>query len=81
MAGGEAFASRGEYLPDETLEQIKENMIAIKGPLMTPVGESFRSINVTLRQKLDLYACVRPVEYFTGIKSPVRAPEKVNMTI
>ncbi len=81
MAGGEAFASRGEYLPDETLEQIKENMIAIKGPLMTPVGESFRSINVTLRQKLDLYACVRPVEYFTGIKSPRRAPEKVNMTI
>lgn len=67
--------------PDETLEQIKENLIAIKGPLMTPVGESFRSINVTLRQKLDLYACVRPVEYFTGIKSPVRAPEKVNMTI
>src|SRR5574337_781071 len=81
LAGGEAFASRGEYLPDETLEQIKENLIAIKGPLMTPVGESFRSINVTLRQKLDLYACVRPVEYFTGIKSPVRAPEKVNMTI
>ncbi|MCD6632633.1 NADP-dependent isocitrate dehydrogenase [Lactococcus cremoris] len=81
LAGGEAFASRGEYLPDETLEQIKENMIAIKGPLMTPVGESFRSINVTLRQKLDLYACVRPVEYFLGINSPVRAPEKVNMTI
>ena len=81
LAGGEAFASRGEYLPDETLEQIKENMIAIKGPLMTPVGESFRSINVTLRQKLDLYACVRPVEYFLGINSPVRAPEKVSMTI
>lgn len=81
LAGGEAFASRGEYLPDETLEQIKENLIAIKGPLMTPVGESFRSINVTLRQKLDLYACVRPVEYFSGINSPVRAPEKVNMTI
>ncbi|KGH33520.1 NADP-dependent isocitrate dehydrogenase [Lactococcus cremoris] len=81
LAGGEAFASRGEYLPDETLEQIKENMIAIKGPLMTPVGESFRSINVTLRQKLDLYACVRPVEHFSGINSPVRAPEKVNMTI
>jgi isocitrate dehydrogenase len=81
LAGGEAFASRGEYLPDETLEQIKENLIAIKGPLMTPVGESFRSINVTLRQKLDLYACVRPVEYFSGINSPVRAPKKVNMTI
>ena len=81
LAGGEAFASRGEYLPDETLEQIKENLIAIKGPLMTPVRESFRSINVTLRQKLDLYACVRPVEYFSGINSPVRAPKKVNMTI
>lgn len=81
LAGGEAFESCGEYLPKETLAHINENLIAIKGPLMTPVGESFRSINVTLRQKMDLYACVRPVEYFKGIKSPVKAPDKVDMTI
>lgn len=81
LAGGEAFGTCGEYLPQETLAHINENLIAIKGPLMTPVGESFRSINVTLRQKMDLYACVRPVEYFKGIKSPVKAPEKVDMTI
>ncbi|AUS69091.1 NADP-dependent isocitrate dehydrogenase [Lactococcus lactis] len=81
LAGGEAFETCGEYLPKETLAHINENLIAIKGPLMTPVGESFRSINVTLRQKMDLYACVRPVEYFKGIKSPVKAPEKVDLTI
>lgn len=81
LAGGEAFELTGEYLPEKTLEQISKNLIAIKGPLMTPVGESFRSINVTLRQKLDLYACVRPVEYFAGIIAPVKEPEKVNMTI
>lgn len=81
LAGGEAFETCGEYLPKETLAHINENLIAIKGPLMTPVGESFRSINVTLRQKMDLYACVRPVEYFKGIKSPVKAPEKLDMTI
>ncbi|KSU25890.1 Isocitrate dehydrogenase [NADP] [Lactococcus lactis] len=81
LAGGEAFETCGEYLPKETLAHINENLIAIKGPLMTPVGESFHSINVTLRQKMDLYACVRPVEYFKGIKSPVKAPEKVDMTI
>lgn len=81
LAGGKAFETCGEYLPKETLAHINENLIAIKGPLMTPVGESFRSINVTLRQKMDLYACVRPVEYFKGIKSPVKAPEKVDMTI
>ena len=81
LAGGEAFETCGEYLPKETLAHINENLIAIKGPLMTPVGESFRSINVNLRQKMDLYACVRPVEYFKGIKSPVKAPEKVDMTI
>ena len=81
LAGGEAFETCGEYLPKETLAHINENLIAIKGPLMTPVVESFRSINVTLRQKMDLYACVRPVEYFKGIKSPVKAPEKVDMTI
>lgn len=81
LAGGEAFETCGEYLPKETLAHINENLIVIKGPLMTPVGESFRSINVTLRQKMDLYACVRPVEYFKGIKSPVKAPEKVDMTI
>ncbi len=81
LAGGEAFEKTGDYLPEETLKAISENLIAIKGPLMTPIGEGFRSINVTLRQKLDLYACVRPVEYFAGIEAPVKRPEKVDMTI
>lgn len=81
LAGEEAFKLKGNYLPDETITSISEYLLAIKGPLMTPVGESFRSINVTLRQKLDLYACVRPVEYFEGIESPMKAPEKVDMTI
>lgn len=81
LAGGEAFDLTGKYLPQETLQAISEDLIAIKGPLMTPVGDGFRSINVTLRQKLDLYACVRPVEYFSGIDSPVKTPEKVDMAI
>lgn len=81
LAGGEAFEQTGDYLPEETLTAIEEGLIAIKGPLMTPIGEGFRSINVTLRQKLDLYACVRTVEYFPGIEAPVKAPEKVDMTI
>ncbi|MDR0200229.1 MAG: NADP-dependent isocitrate dehydrogenase [Streptococcaceae bacterium] len=81
LAGGETFEATGDYLPAETLDFIQENLLAIKGPLMTPVGEGFRSINVTLRQKLDLFACVRPVEYFPGIEAPVKHPEKVNITI
>jgi len=71
----------GNYFPDETLEAIKELVVAIKGPLTTPVGGGFRSLNVALRQDLDLYACVRPVRYYPGVPSPVRQPEKVDVII
>uniref|UniRef100_A0A832LV33 Isocitrate dehydrogenase [NADP] n=1 Tax=Caldimicrobium thiodismutans TaxID=1653476 RepID=A0A832LV33_9BACT len=81
LAGEKAFRETGEYLPEETLKTIKECVIAIKGPLTTPVGGGFRSINVTLRQVLDLYACVRPVRWIPGTPSPVREPHKVNMVI
>jgi isocitrate dehydrogenase len=69
------------WLPDETLSAIDRYLVAIKGPLTTPVGGGFRSLNVALRQKLDLYACVRPVRYFPGVPSPVKAPQDVNMVI
>ena len=81
LAGGEAIEKTGTNLPDETIEAIKESLIAIKGPLMTPVGKGARSINVALRQTLDLYACVRPIEYFEGVSSPVRHPENVDMVV
>ncbi len=81
LAGGKAIEKTGVNLPDETLSQIKENLIAIKGPLMTPVGKGARSINVALRQTLDLYVCLRPVEYFEGVPSPVRHPENVDMVV
>jgi len=71
----------GDYFPAETLAAIKELVVAIKGPLTTPVGGGFRSLNVSLRQELDLYACVRPVEYFKGVPSPMRRPEDVNAVI
>lgn len=81
LAGSEAIEKMGTNLPDETIEAIKESLIAIKGPLMTPVGKGARSINVALRQTLDLYACVRPIEYFEGVPSPVRHPENVDMVV
>lgn len=81
LAGEKAFNQTGTWLPDETLEAIKQHKIAIKGPLTTPIGEGFRSLNVTLRQELDLYACVRPVRYFSGVPSPLKEPEKTDMTI
>ena len=81
LTGEKAFKLTGEWLPKETLDIIKENLIAIKGPLTTPVGGGIRSLNVALRQILDLYACVRPVRYFDGVPSPVKQPEKVNMVI
>lgn len=81
LAGEEAFKKTGQWLPSETLETIKEYVVAIKGPLTTPVGEGFRSLNVTLRQELDLYACVRPVRYFNGVPSPVKRPQDVDMVI
>ncbi len=81
LAGQKAFDKTGEWLPEATLDTIKEYLFAIKGPLTTPVGGGIRSLNVALRQKLDLYACVRPVKYFDGSPSPAKEPEKVNMTI
>ena len=81
LAGGKAIELTGSNLPDGTLQAIEESLVAIKGPLMTPVGKGARSINVTLRQKLDLYVCLRPVEYFRGVPSPVRHPENVDMVV
>ena len=81
LAGEEAFNEVNEWLPEETLDAIQEHLVAIKGPLTTPVGGGFRSLNVTLRQRLDLFACVRPVRWFEGVPSPVREPEKVEMVI
>jgi isocitrate dehydrogenase len=81
FAGDKAFGLFGEYLPQETLDHLAKYRVSIKGPLSTPVGGGIRSLNVTLRQVLDLYACVRPVRYFEGVPSPVREPQKVNMVI
>ena len=80
-AGEAAFEETGEWLPESTLDSIRKHLVALKGPLTTPVGGGFRSLNVTLRQKLDLFACVRPVVWFEGVPSPVRNPEKVDMII
>jgi isocitrate dehydrogenase len=80
-AGEEAHAKFGEWLPDETLEAFKEFRVSIKGPLSTPVGGGIRSLNVTLRQVLDLYACIRPVRYFEGVGNPMKEPEKLNVVI
>ena len=81
FAGEKAFEKFGEWLPRDTLDAIRDLVVAIKGPLTTPVGEGIRSLNVTLRQELDLYACVRPVRYFEGVPSPMREPGKVNIVI
>ena len=81
FAGEKAHELSGEWLPEETPEIIKEYAVAIKGPLTTPVGGGIRSLNVSLRQILDLYACVRPVRYFDGVPSPVKEPEKLNVVI
>lgn len=80
-AGEKARARTGEWLPQATLDTLKEYAVAIKGPLTTPVGGGMRSLNVTMRQVLDLYACVRPVRHYQGVVSPVKAPEKVDMVI
>lgn len=81
LAGGKAFEQFGTYLPDETVEAFRQYHIGIKGPLMTPVGGGIRSLNVALRQGLDLYVCQRPVRWFKGIVSPVKDPQKVDMVI
>tara|TARA_B100000683_G_scaffold42248_1_gene37629 strand:+ start:78 stop:1343 length:1266 start_codon:yes stop_codon:yes gene_type:complete len=81
LAGEKAFNETGEWLPDATLTAMRENLVSIKGPLTTPVGGGIRSLNVALRQKLDLFACVRPVRWFQGTPSPVKEPDSVNMII
>ena len=80
-AGEKAYNNTGEWLPEETLEAFRKYLVGIKGPLTTPVGGGIRSLNVTLRQTLDLFACVRPVRYFPGVPSPVKEPFKVDMVI
>jgi isocitrate dehydrogenase len=81
LAGQKAFDETGDWLPDETVEAFREHLIGIKGPLTTPIGGGIRSLNVALRQILDLYVCLRPVRWFTGVPSPVRHPELVDMVI
>ena len=81
LAGEKAFNQTGEWLPQDTLDKINEYLIAIKGPLTTPIGGGIRSLNVALRQQLDLYVCLRPVRHFDGVPSPVKRPEDVNMVI
>ncbi|MES2639646.1 MAG: NADP-dependent isocitrate dehydrogenase [Myxococcota bacterium] len=81
FAGEKSFTRFGEWLLPDTLQAVRDYKVAIKGPLTTPVGGGIRSLNVALRQELDLYACVRPVQYFDGVPSPVKAPEKVDMVI
>src|ERR1044072_8544924 len=81
FAGEKCFNQFGEWLTDDSVKAIAEYVVAIKGPLTTPVGGGIRSLNVTLRQVLDLYACVRPVRYFDGVPSPVKHPENVDMII
>lgn len=81
LAGEKAFKNSGSWLPEETLAAFKEYLVGIKGPLTTPIGEGMRSLNVALRQELDLYVCYRPVRYFSGVPSPVKRPELVDMHI
>ena len=81
LAGEKAYRQTGEWLPKGTLQAMKNHVVAIKGPLTTPVGEGIRSVNVALRQRLDLYACVRPIRYIRGVPSPRRHPERVKMVV
>lgn len=81
LAGQKAFDETGEWLPKESLDAMKEYVVSIKGPLTTPVGGGIRSLNVAIRQELDLYACVRPIEWFEGVPSPVKHPEKTDMML
>src|SRR5699024_10543001 len=81
LAGEKAFNETGEWLPQETLDTIEDHIVAIKGPLTTPIGGGFRSLNVALRQELDLFTCLRPVRYFEGVPSPVKRPADVDMVV
>ena len=81
LAGQKAFDETGEWLPEQTVTDFRDYLIGIKGPLTTPIGDGFRSLNVALRQILDLYVCLRPVRWFQGVPSPVKHPELVDMVI
>ena len=81
LAGEKAFKQTGNWLPEETLAAFREYLVGIKGPLTTPVGGGIRSLNVALRQELDLYVCLRPVRYFRGMETPVKRPDLVDMVI
>src|SRR6187402_3423359 len=81
LAGEKAFKQTQNWLPDQTVEDFKTYLVGIKGPLTTPIGGGIRSLNVALRQMLDLYVCLRPVQYFSGVPSPVKRPEQVDMVI
>src|ERR671939_1652859 len=81
FAGEKAYKNYGDWLPQETVDAMQEFRVSIKGPLTTPVGGGIRSLNVTLRQVLDLYACIRPVRYFEGVGAPMKEPEKVDIVI
>ena len=81
LAGEKAYKATSNWLPTETLDAFREYLVGIKGPLTTPVGGGIRSLNVALRQELDLYACVRPVRYYDGVPSPVKHPELTDMVI
>src|SRR5580765_2514174 len=81
LAGEKAFNKTGNWLPDETLDAFRKYLVGIKGPLTTPIGGGIRSLNVALRQMLDLYVCLRPVRYFKGMETPVKRPDLVDMTI
>lgn len=81
LAGEKAYRETGSYLPQETLDTLAKADLAMKGPLQTPVGKGFRSLNVTLRQTFDLYACIRPIQYFEGIESPVKRPDLIDMVV
>lgn len=81
LAGEKSFQQTGTWLPDETLNTIEKHVVAIKGPMTTPVGKGIRSLNVAIRQKLDLYACVRPIKYIDTVPSPMKQPEKIDMVV
>ena len=81
LAGEKSFRETGSWLPDDTLEAIEKHVVSIKGPMTTPVGKGIRSLNVTIRQKLDLYACVRPVKYIDPVPSPMKSPQHVDMVV
>jgi isocitrate dehydrogenase len=81
LVGEKGFHETGQWLSDEALETIADHVVAIKGPMTTPIGSGIRSLNVAIRQKLDLYACVRPVVYIDPVPSPLKAPEKIDMVV